>query len=184
MKTTYFLLTLFIILSSYGIQAGVQYLDTPLCCVHDCRTMITTTYVGSSSMISGKTLKVSYDNSQGKVTYENTYTFTETTSRIMNASPTIGAKFLSQEVKASLGGETSYTRTETYRYSVKIPPGKIGRVYVTEKTTIANFRHVIQPQIREFGLNNWKADPNPGAPMRIEYSTVTTKSPEFSLEIN
>ena len=63
---------------------------------------------------------------------------------------------------------------------MKIPPGKIGRIYLSEKTSIAKFRHVIQPQIREFGSTVWKTDPYPGAPMTIEFSTVTTISHEYS----
>ena len=179
MKTTYFLLTLFIILTSYGIQAGVQYKNY-LCALKDCRNMISTTYIGTSSSTSKKTLKVSYDNSKGTTSFSNTYTFSETTSRSMSASASVGASILSAEVRASIGGEASYSRTQSYSYTVTIPPGKIGRVYVSQKTEVAKFRHVIQPQQKVLGEPNSKYKNVSG--MKTEYSTVTTKSPVFSFE--
>ena len=181
MKTTYFLLTLFIILTSYGIQAGVQY-TYPICLFKDCRTMISTTYTGTTTSTSRKSLKTTYDNSKSKVAFDNTYTFTETTSRSMSASASVGANILGVEVGATLGGSASYSKTQSYSYSVKIPAGKIGRVYVSEKTEVAKFRHVIQPQ--EKGLGEPASKFHNVAGMKTEYSTVTTKSPVFSLETN
>ena len=181
MKTTYFLLTLFIILTSYGIQAGVQY-TYPLCLLKDCRNVITTTYTGTITSTSKKTLKVTYDNSKGKTAFEKTYSFSDTTSRSMSASPSVGAKILSAEVKASLGGEASYSRTQSFSYTVKIPAGKIGRVYVSQRTDVAKFRHVIQPQEKPLGdpVSNYKNVSG----MKTEYSTVTTKSPVYNFETN
>ena len=184
MKTTYLLFTLFLILTSYGIQAAVQYKYEPICLLHDCRKMITTTYTGTSTTTSRKIEKVSYDNTKGKLTVENTYKYTETSTRTSNAGATIGGKILGIEIKASIGGETSFTKSEEFTVQMKVPPGKIGRIYLSERTAVAKFRHVIQPQIREFGSTVWKTDPNPGAPMRIEYSTVTTISHEYSFATN
>ena len=67
---------------------------------------------------------------------------------------------------------------------MKVPPGKTGRIYLSEKTATAKFRHVIQPQIKEFGTTVWYKDPNPGAPMKIEFSTVTTISHDYSFVTN
>ena len=87
MKTTYFLFTLFIILTSYGIKAGVQYINGPICFTYDCRRMITTTYTGSSESLSGKVEKTTYDNSKNNVAMEYTYTSSETSSRSSSAAP-------------------------------------------------------------------------------------------------
>jgi hypothetical protein len=184
MKTTYFLLTLFIILTSYGIQAGVQYKYEPICLLHDCRKMITTTYTGTTTSSSRRIEKVSYDNTKGKLTVENTYEYQETSTRTSNAGADIGLSILGIEIKGSIGGETSFSKEEKFTVHMKVPPGKIGRVFLSEKKAIANFRHVIQPQIREFGATVWKKDPNPGAPMRIVFSTVTTISHAYSFETN
>ena len=180
MKSIYFLLTLFIILTSYGIQAGVQYVKQT-CTQFECRKVITTTYVGSTTSNSRKIEKASYDNSKGKTALEKTYSFSLSTSRTMSASASVGTTVLGKEVKASLGGDASYKRTQNYSYKVKIPAGKIGHIYLSEKTSIAKFRHVIQPQIKE-GQQNWKNNPN--SSMKVEFSTVTTKTPEFSLATN
>ena len=176
MKAIYFLLTLFIILTSYGIQAGVQYINQN----DSNRKMITTTYVGSTTSSARKFEKATYDNSKGKSAYEYTYSFSETTSRSMSPSVSVGTNILGAEVKASLGGLSSYSKTQSYSFHVKIPAGKIGHIYVSEKTSLAKFRHVIQPQIKDGQI--WKN--NPTSSMKIEFSTVTTKTPEFSLVTN
>ena len=142
--------------------------------------MISTTYLGTTTSTSRKTLKTTYDNSKSKIPFENTYTFSETTSRTMSASASVGASILSAEVKASIGGEASYSRTQSYSAQVRVPAGKIGRVYVSEKTEVARFRHVIQPQKQRPGDNDFKNELG----MQTQYSTVTTKSPVFSLETN
>ena len=180
MKTTYFLLTLFIILTSYGIQAGVQY-TYPFCFLIDCRNVISTTHTGTTTSTSGRSLKVTYDNSKSKVAFDNTYTFKETISRTMSASASVGANILGIEVGASLGGSSSYSKEESFSYSVKIPAGKIGRVYVSVKTEIAKFRHVIQEQQKGLGEPDSKFTTKN---TKIEFSTVTTKSPVYSFETN
>ena len=182
MKTTYFLLTLFIILTSYGIQASVQY-EYYLCVFKDCRKQISTTYTGTSTSTSRKVLKFTYDNSKSKVVFENTYTFSETNSRSMSVGAEVSAKTLGIEIGASIGGSASYSRTESYSYHVKIPPGKIGRVYASEITEVAKYRHVIQHQDKGLGEPDSKYKNVPGG-MSTSYSTVTTKSHKFSLETN
>ena len=182
MKTSYLLLTLFIILTSYGIQAGVQY-EYYLCIGKDCRKQISTTYTGTSTSTSGRVLKFTYDNSKSKVTFEHTYSFSETVSRSMNAGAQVGAKILGIEIGASIGGSTSYTRSQSYSYHVKIPPGKIGRVYASEITEVARYRHVIQHQDKALGEPDSKYKNVPGG-MSTSFSTVTTKSHKFSLETN
>ena len=182
MKTSYLLLTLFIILTSYGIQAGVQY-EYYLCILKDCRKQISTTYIGTTTSTSRKTLKFTYDNSKSKVTYEHTYSISETTSRSMSLGAQVGAKILGVEIGASIGGSSSYSRTESYGYKVRIPPGKIGRVYVSEKTEVARYRHVIQHQDKALGAPVSAYKNVPGQ-MTTSFSTVTTKSPVFSLETN
>ena len=182
MKTTYFLLTLFIILTSYGIQAGVQYQNF-FCVFYDCRYMISTTYTGTRSSTSKKILKTTYDNSKGKIPFENTYDYSETTSRTTSASATVGANILGIEIGASLGGSTSYSITQNYNFHVNIPAGKIGRVYLSEKTEVATFRHVIQTQTKAWGEPESKYKNEKGS-VRTEFTTVTTKSPVFSLETN
>ena len=184
MKTTYFLLTLFIILTSYGIEAGVQYINGPWSPLRDCRRMITTTYLGTTTSSSRKIEKVSYDNRQGKVTVENTYHYSETSTRTSSASASVGGSILGIEINASIGGGTSFTKTESFTVNMRVPPGKIGRIYLSEKRAVARFRHVIQPQVKEFGTTVWKKDPNPAAPMKIETSTVTTISHEYSFVSN
>jgi hypothetical protein len=179
MKSTYFLLTLFIILTSYGIQAGVQY-QYPFCILKYCRTVISTTYLGTTPSTSKRTLKATYDNSKGKTDVENTYQFSETVSRSMSASASVGASILGAEVGATLGGSASYSRTQGFSYKVTIPAGKIGRVYASEKTETARFRHVIQPQEKGLDEPDSKYRNVPG--MKQEFSTVTTKSPVFSFE--
>ena len=181
MKTIYFLLTLFIILTSYGIQATTQY-QYPFCVLKYCRTVISTTYLGTTTSTSRKILKNTYDNSKSKVAFENTYTYTETTSRSMSASASVGGSILGIEVGATIGGSASYSRTQSYSYKVRIPAGKIGRVYLSEKTEVARYRHVIQPQ--EKGLGEPDSKYRNSGSMRTEFSTVTTKSPVFSLETN
>ena len=98
----------------------------------------------------------------------------------MSASASVGASILSAEVRATLGGEASYSRTQSYSLHVKIPAGKIGRVYVSERIEVAKFRHVIQPQKQGPGDKDFKNELG----MRQEFSTVTTKSPVYSLETN
>ena len=181
MKATYFLLALLIILTSYGIQAGVQY-TYPICFFKECRNMISTTYTGTTSSTSGKSLKVSYDNTKGKTMLQNTFTCSEPTTRSMSASPSVGANILSAEVRASLGGEASYSRTQTFSVQVNVPVGKIGRVYVSQRTDVAKFRHVIQLQQKETGEPDSKYKNIQG--MNTEFSTVTTKTPVFSVETN
>ena len=95
----------------------------------------------------------SYDNSKGKTAVEKTYYFSEKTSRSMGAGASVGT-ILGAEVRASLGGDASYSRTQSYTYKVIIPAGKIGHIYVSEKTSLAKFRHVIQPQIKDGQI--WK----------------------------
>ena len=182
MKTSYFLLTLFIILTSYGIQAGVQY-EYYLCILKDCRKQISTTYTGTTTSTSRKVLKFTYDNSKSKVAFENTYSFSETTSRSMSLGAQVSANTLGIEIGASIGGTSSYSRTESYSYRVNIPPGKIGRVYASEKTEVAKYRHVIQHQDKPLYTPD-SAYKNVKGGMSIEFSTVTTKSPVFSLETN
>ena len=145
----------------------------------DCRNIISTTHTSTTTSTSGRTLKVTYDNSKSKVAFDNTYKFQETISRSMSASASVGANILGIEVGASLGGSSSYSREESFSYSVKIPAGKIGRVYASEKTEIAKFRHIIQPQQKSLS-DPWK---NSGG-MKVEISTVITKSPVYSLETN
>ena len=181
MKTTYSLFALFIILTFYGIQAGVQY-TYPICLLRDCRNVITTTFLGNEDSLSAKTDLITIDNTGSNVNFEHTYSFSQTVSRSMTASASIGAGILGVEVKATLEGQTSYSRTETFQYKVVIPPKKTGRVFSQVKTTKSKFRHVIQPQVKEFGEKTWKKDPNPAAPMKIEYSYVYTKSPVFGMD--
>ena len=184
MKTAYFLLTLFIILTSYGIQGGVQYINGPWSPLRDCRRMITTTYLGTSTTTSRKVEIVSYDNTQGKTTVENTYHYSETSTRTSSAGASVGGSILGIEIKASIGGETSFSKTESFTVNMKVYPGKIGRIYLSEKRAVARFRHVIQPQVREFGTTVWKKDTNPAAPMKTEFSTVTTISHEYTFVSN
>ena len=179
MKTTFYLFTLFIIF--YGIQAGVQY-RYPLCFINGCRTLITTTFVGSTDSYSNKAYLITIDNKGSKVNFQHTYSFSQTVSRSTSASASIGADILGAEISASLGGSSSYSRTETFQYSVTVPPGKIGRVFSRVKSTTSKFRHVFQPQIKLEGY--WKKDPNPNAPMKIEYSYVVSKSPVFGIDLS
>ena len=108
--------------------------------------MISTTYISNTTSTSKKDLKVSCDNSKSQKEFEKTYTFSEATSRTMNPSVSVGPLALRAEIRTTLGGEASYNRIQSYSYTVKLPPGKKGRVYVSEKTEIIKFKHVIQPQ--------------------------------------
>lgn len=183
MKTTFYLFTLFIILTFYGIQASVDYTYI-LCIGKDCRTMITTTFVSSSDSLSNKADLITIDNRGSNVNFQHTYSFSQTVSRSTTASASIGMNILGAAISASLGGSSSYSRTETFQYSVTVPPGKIGRVFSRVKSTTSKFRHVFQPQIREFSEGYWKKDPNPNAPMRVEYSYVVSKSPVFGIDLS
>ena len=144
--------------------------------------MISTTYISNTTSTSKKDLKVSCDNSKSQKEFEKTYTFSEATSRTMNPSVSVGPLALRAEIRTTLGGEASYNRIQSYSYTVKLPPGKKGRVYVSEKTEIIKFKHVIQLQEKELGEPDSKYK-NVGK-MRTEFSSLTTKSPVFILEIN
>ena len=146
--------------------------------------MITTTFVGSTDSYSNKADLITIDNKGSNVNFQHTYSFSQTVSRSTSASASIGMNILGAEISASLGGSSSYSRTETFQYSVTVPPGKIGRVFSRVKSTTSKFRHVFQPQINLPNEGYWKKDPNPNAPMRIEYSYVVSKSPVFGIDLS
>ena len=139
--------------------------------------------MGTTTSTSGKVLKFTYDNSKSKVVFETKYSISETTSRSMSLGAQVSADTLGKEIGASIGGSASYSKTQSYSYPVRIPPGKIGRLYVSEKTEVARYRHVIQHQDKALGTPD-SAYKNVPRQTAISFSTVTTKSPVFSLDTN
>ena len=175
-KLIYFLLTLLVILSSSGVQAGIKYIDRPCLFCPPTRDVVITSKSSEHTSHSNWVEKGSFDNRGNKMPASFTYSYQVTSSRSTN----VGASVNLEIIKFEIGGSTSFSKTESFSGAREIPANKVGRAYIRNKVTTVKFKHVLKRQEK---INNfWKSKVNEKE--RVEYSTVVTTTPEFKIDIN
>ena len=175
-KLIYFLLTLLIILSSSGVQAGIKYIDRPCLFCPPTRDVVITSKSSEHTSYSNWVEKGSFDNRGNQKPASFTYSYQATSSRSTN----VGASVNLEIIKFEIGGSTSFSKTDSFSGTREIPAGKVGRAYIRDKITTVKFKHVLKKQEK---INNfWKSKVNEKE--RVDYSTVVTTSPELKIDIN
>ena len=179
-KLIYFLLTLLIILSSSGVQASIDYIDRPCLFCPPTRDVVITSKSSEHTSHSNWVEKGSFDNRGNKMPASFKYSYQFTSSRSINMGASVNLKILAFEIGLSIGGSTSFSKTESFSGAREIPANKVGRAYIRNKITTVKFKHAIK---REEKINNfWRSKVNERE--RVEYSTVVTTTPEFKIDIN
>ncbi len=176
MGKQFLFLALLNILSLSYVFAGVRT-EGYFCLFKECRKQITTTGPKSSTSIKNRKEAGTFNNKGVQQTGSFTYSYSSTNSRKFSAGLDIGANILGAEIKASLGGELQWIKTETFAGTQRIPPNKVGHAYLSDRVTTSVFTHKIQHQEKISG--KWK---NVG-PVKTSKSTVTTTIPELKIEI-
>ena len=171
LKATYCFFTLFVILSSYGVQAG-SYTTKNFGCdfFATCRNVISTTKSQSVSYTS-KIEKGIYDNRQSSIASDFSYSVSSTNSRSINRGGSIDL----QIIRIELGSTDEYSKTETIQNTVTVPARKVGHVYVRDKITTITLTHLIREEILDNG--KWKDHGK-----RVERSTSKTVTTEISVK--
>ena len=170
-------ITILYILSLYNVLARKQYEDVFVLFGPPTRKEIDT-QKPSISVTYGQYKEVgSLNNKQSNKAREFSYSFSAKNSRKFNAGLDMNAKILGIEVRDSLGGELSWSKTVQISNKKLIPVNKVGRAYVRDKISTAIFRHKIQIQEKVSG--KWK---NKG-PVRTSISKVITTTQELKIDI-
>jgi hypothetical protein len=164
------------ILSVSSVLAGVRT-EGYFCWFKECRKKITTTGPRTSTSIQNKKEAGTFNNKGIQSYGDFSYSYSSSNSRKFSAGLDVGANILGLEIKASLGGELQWVKTETFTGTQRIPPNKVGHAYLSDRVTTAVFTHQIQHQEKVSG--KWK---NVG-PVKTSRSTVTTTIPELKIEI-
>ena len=170
--------TILYILSLYNVLAGTQIENVFCLFCPPTRKLITTQKPSISVRYGPYTEKGSLNNKGVNKPSELSYTYSVTNSRKFSAGVDIGASFLGAEVKASIGGELSYSKTESITTKKTIPANKVGHISIRDKISTAIFRHKIQIQEKISG--RWK---NKG-PAKTSISKVTTISPDLRIDFS
>ena len=114
-----------------------------------------------------KKKKIGQVKNTGKKAATKSISFSENRTRTFNfsVSADVPIKCLKQDVKATLGGALSYSKTVTISTSA---------VYMRYEKEVATYMYTCQDQQQDIG-GNWY---NKGKPY-VKYATVTTKVPEL-----
>ena len=169
--------TILYILSLYNVLAGIQYKRADCFLCPPTRKEITTPNP-TISVTYGQYREVgSLNNKDSNRDSDLGYTYSTTNTRKYTAGIDIGANFLGIEVRASLGGELSWSKTESLSGKKTIPAHKVGHAYIRDKITTAIFRHKVQVQEKISG--RWK---NKG-PAKTRISQVITTTPDLKIDI-
>ena len=169
--------TILYILSLYNVLAGTQYENVNCLFCPPTRKQISTQRPSTSVSYGPFRERGSLNNKGSNKASELSYTYSVTNSRKFSVGAEIGASLLGAEVKASIGGELSYSRTESIATKKLIPANKVGHILVRDKITTAIFRHKIQIQEKVSG--RWK---NKG-PAKTSISKVITTSPDVKIDL-
>ena len=170
-------ITILYILSLYNVLARKQYED--LIYFFSTQRKEIDTQKPTISVVYGPYKEVgSFSNKNSNNTSEFSYTYSAQNSRKFSTGIDIGANNLVIEVKDSLGGELSWSKTISLSDKKLIPANKVGRAYVRDKISTAIFRHKIQIQEKISG--RWK---NKG-PAKTSISKVTTISPDLRIDFS
>ena len=165
------------ILSLYNVLASKQY-ENVFCLFCPPTRREIDTQKPSISISYGQYREAGSLNNKGSnKSSDLSYTYSVTNTRKFSAGLDIGANILGVEVKASLGGELSYSKTESLTGKKTIPANKVGYAYIRDKISTASFMHKIQIQEKISGV--WK---NKG-PVKTTISQVVTTSPDLKIDI-
>ena len=176
-KVQVLLIIILNILSLSSVLADSVKYEGIFCLFCEARRQIRTSKPSIYTSYGNKRETGSFNNKGVNQPAEFSYSYESSNTRKFSAGLNIGFNILGAEVKASLGGELQWTKTEKFIGKQTIPANKVGHAYITDRITTAVFRHTIQEQQKISG--RWK---NRG-PSKSTTSKVITTTPELKIEI-
>lgn len=176
-KQQIFLIAILYMLSLSNVLGAIQYQNIPCIFCPPTRRKIDTSKPSIHTSFSNWVEKGSYNNKESNRESEFSYQYSSTNSRKFTAGLDIGANFLFFEVKASIGGELSWSKTDSLTGKQSIPAHKVGYAYIRDRVSTAIFRHKVQIQEKISG--RWKDK----GPVKIRTSKVVTTIPEIKIDI-
>ena len=176
-KQQIFISAIFYILSLSNVLGDIQYENIFCLFCPPTRRMIDTSKPSIHTSYGNWVLKGTFNNKGINRTAEFSYQYSSTNSRKFTAGLDVGAKFLFFEVKASIGGELQWSKTDTLTGQQSVPANKVGYAYIRDRISTAIFRHKVQIQEKISG--KWK---NKG-PLKVTTSKVITTIPEIKIDI-
>lgn len=169
------------ILCIIGIQSSTQYIDRGIAggiVPYQLRDKVTTTKEQESLDYSQWIERGSHDNRANKTPQTFEYSYSETNTRTFSIGSGITKTILSYEVNLSIGGELSWSKTETIAGSAEVPGNKVAHAYIRSQIKTTKFRHLIQRQKTDI-TGKWK---DVGT-QKLSFSTITTKTPQIKIDI-
>ena len=169
------------ILCFIGVQTSTQYIDrgsTTGFIPYQLRDKVVTTKTQETTSYSSWVEKGSYNNKKNSSPQTFSYSFSETNSRSFTLGAGITKNILGLEVSLSIGGELSWSKTDSFTGSAEVPGNKVGHAYLRNKIVTAKFKHVIQRQKTDI-KGTWQ---NSGTES-TSFSTVISKTPEIKIDI-
>ena len=169
------------ILCFIGVQSSTQYIDRGLTTgliPYQLRDKVVTTKTQETTDYSSWIERGSWDNKKNSFPQTYSYSYSETNSRTFTLGAGITKSILGVEVSLSIGGELSWSKTETLSGSTEVPGNKVAYAYLRNKIVTTKFKHVIQKQktdIKGVWQNN--------GPEVTSYSTVISKTPQMKIDI-
>ena len=174
-----FLLTF--ILCFLDVQSSTQYIDrgtTGGLIPYQLRDKVVTTKNQETISYSSWVEKGSYNNKKNTSPQTFSYSYSETNSRTFSLGAGITKNILGIEVSLSIGGELSWSKTDTFTGSAEVPGNKVAHAYLRDKIVTTKFKHVIQKQKTDI-KGTWQ---NSG-PEVTSYSTVISKTPQIKIDL-
>ena len=169
------------ILCYIGVQSSTQYIDrgsTTGFIPYQLRDRVITTKNQESTTYSIWVEKGSYNNKENSAPQTFSYSYSETNSRSFSLGAGVTKSVLSAEVNLSIGGELSWSKTESFTGSATVPANKVAHAYIRTKIVTTEFKHRIQRQKTDI-TGTWQ---NSGTET-TSYSTIISKTPQIKIDI-
>ena len=169
------------ILCFIGVQSSTQYIDrgtTSGFIPYQLRDKVITTKNQETTTYSKWIEKGSYNNKNSKSAHTFSYSYSETNSRSFSLGAGVTKSVLSAEVNLSIGGELSWSKTDSFSGSAQVPANKVAHAFIRTKIVTTKFKHRIQKQKTDI-KGTWQ---NNGSEVTT-YSTVISKTPQIKIDI-
>lgn len=121
----------------YGITGGIMCYST--------RVKYTQTSCTSTTTKGSKTKVATIENT-GSTKATKSITLSETTSRSYSVSANIPLDIIKADVKATIGGSVSYSKTISVSASAEVPKKSSSSVYLRYDTTTTTYTYTCQKQ--------------------------------------